>query len=109
MPQGKLDVEATYAARTRRVEHTVRDFLQSHVYANTWNKEGGQFKLEVGTDDLLRITDKWGRGVVFERHHSNVVSRLNQQDLLHFERLEQRMQLVKQQAQRQPKAQMELG
>jgi hypothetical protein len=109
MPQGKLDAEATYAARTRRVEHTVRGFLQSHVYANTWNKDGGQFKLEVGTDDLLRITDKWGRGVVFERHHSNVVSRLNQQDLLHFERLEQRMQLVKQQAQRQPKAQMELG
>jgi hypothetical protein len=109
MPQGKLDVEAVYAARTRRVEHTVRGFLQSHVYANTWNKEGGQFKLEVGTDDLLRITDKWGRGVVFERHHSNVVSRLNQQDLLHFERLEQRMHLVKQQAQRQPKAQMELG
>ncbi|MGG6242916.1 hypothetical protein ACQ4N7_30355, partial [Nodosilinea sp. AN01ver1] len=109
MPQGKLDVEAVYAARTRRVEHTVRDFLQSHVYANTWNKEGGQFKLEVGTDDLLRITDKWSRGVVFERHHSNVVSRLNQQDLLHFERLEQRMQLVKQQPHRQPKAQMELG
>lgn len=109
MPQGKLDVEAVYASRTRRVEHTVRDFLQSHVYANTWNKEGGQFKLEVGTNDLLRITDKWGRGVVFERHHSNVVSRLNQQDLLHFERLEQRMHLVKQQAQRQPKAQMELG
>jgi hypothetical protein len=109
MPQGKLDVEAVYAARTRRVEHTVRGFLQSHVYANTWNKEGGQFKLEVGTDDLLRITDKWGRGVVFERHHSNVVSRLNQQDLLHFERLEQRMHLVKQQTKRQPKAQMELG
>ncbi|MBE9110334.1 hypothetical protein IQ273_13015 [Nodosilinea sp. LEGE 07298] len=109
MPQGKLDVEAVYTARTRRVEHTVRNFLQSHVYANTWNKEGGQFKLEVGTDDLLRITDKWGRGVVFERHHSNVVSQLNQQDLLHFERLEQRMHLVKQQAQRQPKAQMELG
>ena len=109
MPQGKLDAEAVYAARTRRVEHTVRGFLQSHVYANAWNKEGGQFKLEVGTDDLLRITDKWGRGVVFERHHSNVVSRLNQQDLLHFERLEQRMQLVKQQAHRQPKAQMELG
>ena len=109
MPQGKLDVEAVYAARTRRVEHTVRGFLQSHVYANTWNKEGGQFKLEVGTDDLLRITDKWGRGVVFERHHSNVVSRLNQQDLLHFERLEQRMNLVKQQTHRQPKAQMELG
>jgi hypothetical protein len=109
MPQGKLDVEAVYAARTRRVEHTVRGFLQSHVYANTWNKEGGQFKLEVGTDDLLRITDKWGRGVVFERHHSNVVSRLNQQDLLHFERLEQRMHLVKQQTHRQPKAQMELG
>jgi hypothetical protein len=109
MPQGKLDVEAVYAARTRRVEHTVRNFLQSHVYANAWNKAGGQFKLEVGTDDLLRITDKWGRGVVFERHHSNVVSRLNQQDLLHFERLEQRMHLVKQQTQRQPKAQMELG
>ncbi|MFQ4138141.1 hypothetical protein PGN35_017665 [Nodosilinea sp. PGN35] len=109
IPQGKLDVETVYAARTRRVEHTVRGFLQSHVYANTWNKEGGQFKLEVGTDDLLRVTDKWGRGVVFERHHSNVVSRLNQQDLLHFERLEQRMQLVKQQAQHQPKAQMELG
>jgi hypothetical protein len=47
--------------------------------------------------------------VVFERHHSNVISRLNQQDLLHFERLEQRMQMVKQQAHRQPKAQMELG
>ncbi|PZV09775.1 MAG: hypothetical protein DCF32_01600 [Leptolyngbya sp.] len=109
MPQGKLDAEAVYAARTRRVELTVRNFLQSHVYANAWNKDGGQFKLEVGTDDLLRITDKWGRGVVFERHHSNVVSRLNQQDLLHFERLEQRMQMVKQQTQRQPKAQMELG
>jgi hypothetical protein len=109
MPQGKLDVEAVYAARTRRVEHTVRNFLQSHVYANAWNKEGGQFKLEVGTDDLLRITDKWGRGVVFERHHSNVVSRLNQQDLLHFERLEQRMQMVKQQAHRQPKSQLEIG
>ena len=109
MPQGKLDVEAVYAARTRRVEHTVRGFLQSHVYANTWNKEGGQFKLEVGNDDLLRITDKWGRGVVFERHHSNVISRLNQQDLLHFERLEQRMQMVKQRTHRQSKTQMELG
>lgn len=109
LPQGKLDMEAVYAARTRKVEHTVRNFLQSHVYANTWNKEGGQFKLEIGTDDLLRITDKWGRGVVFERHHSNVVSRLNQQDLLHFERLEQRMQLVKQQTQRHPKRQLEIG
>ena len=109
MPQGKLDVAAVYAARTRRVEHTVRDFLQNHVYANTWNREGGQFKLEVGTDDLLRITDKWGRGVVFERQHNTVVSRLNQQDLLHFERLEQRMHLVRQRSHRQPKAQMELG
>ncbi len=109
MPQGRLDSEATYAARTRQVEHTVREFLQHHVYANSWSKDGGQFKLEIGTDDLVRITDKWGRGVVFQRHHSEVKSRLTQKDLAYFGRLYKRMQVVRQQTQNKPKRQLEMG
>jgi hypothetical protein len=109
MPQGRLDSEATYAARTRQVEHTVREFLQHHVYANSWSKDGGQFKLEIGTDDLVRITDKWGRGVVFQRHHSEVKSRLTQKDLAYFDRLYKRMQVVRQQAQPKRQNQIEIG
>ena len=59
-------------------------------------KNGGQFKLEIGTDDLVRISDKWGRGVVFQRHHSEVKSRLTQKDLAYFDRLYKRMQVVRQ-------------
>ena len=109
MPQGRLDSEATYAARTRQVEHTVREFLQHRVYANSWSKDGGQFKLEIGTDDLVRITDKWGRGVVFQRHHSEVKSRLTQKDLAYFDRLYKRMQMVRQQTQPKRQNQIEIG
>jgi hypothetical protein len=109
MPQGRLDSEATYAARTRQVEHTVREFLQHHVYANSWSKDGGQFKLEIGTDDLVRITDKWGRGVIFQRHHSEVKSRLTQKDLAYFDRLYKRMQVVRQQTQPKRQNQIEIG
>jgi|GEM_PF-2514163 len=109
IPQGRMDSEATYAARTRQVEHTVREFLQHHVYANSWSKDGGQFKLEIGTDDLVRITDKWGRGVVFQRHHSEVKSCLTQKDLAYFDRLYKRMQVVRQQTQPKRQNQIEIG
>jgi hypothetical protein len=96
MPQGTLDVEATYAAKTWQAEQTVRDFLKNHARANVWSKEGGQFKLEMGAEDLLRITDKQGRGIVYQRQKGEVFSQLNPQDFAHFERLQQRMNALEQ-------------
>jgi hypothetical protein len=93
MPQSSLDVEAAYARKTRQVEKTTRQFLKDFAYANVWSKEGGQFKLEVGQGDLLRITDKQnGRGVVFQRQNGEVSSKLNGQDFAHFERLAAKME-----------------
>jgi hypothetical protein len=92
-PQSSLDVEAAYARKTRQVEKTTRQFLKDFAYANVWSKEGGQFKLEVGQGDLLRITDKQnGRGVVFQRQNGEVSSKLNGQDFAHFERLATKME-----------------
>ncbi|MEL7360394.1 MAG: hypothetical protein AAFN40_28185, partial [Cyanobacteria bacterium J06560_6] len=93
MPQGSLDVEAAYAAKTHKVETTVRQFLTEFAHAQTWNRENGQFKMEIGEGGLLRITDKQdGRGVVFERSNGEVSSKLNGQDFAHFERLLSKMQ-----------------
>jgi hypothetical protein len=92
IPQGSLDVEANYTARTDRVEKTARTFLRNHARAHCWDKEGGQFKLEMGAGNLLRITDKRGRGVVFQRQEGEVFSKLGSKDFAHFERLAQRMQ-----------------
>jgi hypothetical protein len=92
-PQGSLDVEATYTAKTNRVESTVLQFLQTKARANVWDKEGGQFRMEIGAGGLLRITDKQNdRGVVFQRQNGAVFSKLNAQDFAHFERLADRMQ-----------------
>ena len=93
MPQGSLDVEAAYAAKTQKVETTVRQFLTDFAHARTWNRENGQFKLEIGEGDTLRIIDKQdGRGVVFERSNGEVSSKLGGQDFTHFERLSARME-----------------
>jgi hypothetical protein len=94
IPQGSLDVEANYTARTDRVEKIARTFLRNHARAHCWDKEGGQFKLEMGAGNLLRITDKRGRGVVFQRQEGEVFSKLGPQDFAHFERLAQRMQAL---------------
>ncbi|MEL6780451.1 MAG: hypothetical protein AAFO06_24745 [Cyanobacteria bacterium J06597_16] len=92
-PQSSLDVEAAYAQKTRQVENTTRKFLKNFAFAKIWSKEGGQFKLEIGEGDLLRITDKKnGRGVVFQREKGEVFSKLGNQDFEHFERLASKMQ-----------------
>lgn len=102
-PQGDLDVEANYAARTRRVEQTVRSFLRHHAKANAWDKEGGTFKLEMGAEGYLCITDKQnGRGVVFQRQNGEVSSKLSAKDFAHFDRLATRIQQVAQQQPPQP-------
>lgn len=106
-PQGDLDVEANYAAKTNRVEQTVVQFLQSQVKAKVWDKEGGRFRLEIGTGGFLCITDKQeGRGVVFQRKDGEVFSRLNASDFAHFERLANRMQQVKQPLSPQPQPEL---
>ncbi|MFG6093909.1 hypothetical protein SPB21_01585 [Leptothoe sp. ISB3NOV94-8A] len=95
MPQGALDVEANYTAKTDRVERTVRVFLRNIARAHCWDKDGGQFKLEMGAGNLLRITDKrQGRGVVFQRQSGEVFSKLGPKDFAHFDRLAQRMRSV---------------
>jgi len=95
MPQGALDVEANYTAKTDRVERTVRVFLRNIARAHCWDKDGGQFKLEMGAGNLLRITDKrQGRGVVFQRQAGEVFSKLGPKDFAHFDRLAQRMRSV---------------
>jgi hypothetical protein len=92
-PQSSLDIEAVYAKKTRQVETVTRQFLKDFAYANVWSKENGQFKLEVGQGDLLRITDKRnGRGVIFQRQNGEVFSKLGSQDFAHFEKLAGRMQ-----------------
>ena len=92
-PQSSLDTEAAYAKKTRQVEITTRQFLESFAFAKSWSKEGGQFKLEIGEGDLLRITDKRnGRGVVFQRQKGEVISKLGGEDFVHFERLAAKMQ-----------------
>ena len=93
MPQSSLDVETAYAKKTRQAENTTRQFLKGFVFAKSWSKEGGQFKLEVGEGDLLRITDKRdGRGVIFQRQNGEVFSKMGSQDFVHFERLAAKMQ-----------------
>lgn len=93
MPQGDLDVEAAYAAKTSRVEQIVTHFLQTRVQANVWDKEGGKFKLEIGEAGFLRITEKQeGRGVVFQREAGKVSSQLGARDFAHFDRLAAKMQ-----------------
>ena len=95
MPQGALDVEANYTAKTDRVERTVRVFLRNIARAHCWDKDGGQFKLEMGAGNLLRISDKrQGRGVVFQRQAGEVFSKLGSKDFAHFDRLAQRMRSV---------------
>lgn len=97
-PQGDLDVEAAYNAKTSRVEQIVTQFLQTNVQANIWDKEGGRFKLEIGEAGLLRITDKQeGRGVVFQREAGQVFSQLGARDFAHFDRLAAKMQQSEQQ------------
>ena len=107
MPQGQLDVEATYAMKTQQVEHAVTGFLQHYAQATVWDKDGGRFKLEMGADDFLRITDKQGRGVVFQRQQGEVFSRLTAGDFTHFDRLKQRMQTYQQSTAK--KAEVEIG
>jgi hypothetical protein len=98
IPQGDMDVEANYAARTRRLEQTVRGFLRNHAKATVWDKEGGMFKLEMGAEGYLCITDKQnGHGVVFQRQNGEVFSKLGAKDFAHFDRLATRMQQVEQQ------------
>jgi hypothetical protein len=93
VPQGSSEIESTYAARTNRVERTVIQFLQAKAKARVWDKEGGKFRLEIGEDGSICITDKQtDRGVVFQRRNGEVFSKLNAQDFAHFERLAARMQ-----------------
>lgn len=104
-PQGDLDVEAAYTAKTSRVEQIVTHFLQAKVQANVWDKEGGKFKLEMGDAGFLRVTDKQeGRGVVFQRKDSKVSSKLGAKDFAHFDRLAAKMQQSEQQASSRPQA-----
>ncbi|NEQ47483.1 MAG: hypothetical protein F6K00_29650 [Leptolyngbya sp. SIOISBB] len=109
IPQSTLESEATYAAKTRQVEQTVRHFLQKHVQASSWSKEGGQFKLEIGKADAVRILDQWGRGVVYDHHQGEVSSRLTAQDFAYFSRLQKRMQQVEQKTVQASKPQLEIG
>lgn len=92
-PQGDLDVETAYNAKTSRVEQIVTQFLQTKVQANIWDKEGGKFKLEMGDGGMLRITDKQeDRDVVFQRDAGQVFSKLGARDFAHFDRLAAKMQ-----------------
>ena len=109
VPQSTLESEATYAAKTRQVEQIVRHFLQKHVQASSWSKEGGQFKLEIGEADAVRIIDQWGRGVVHDRQQGEVSSRLTPQDFAYFGRLQKRMQQVEQKTLMASKPQLEIG
>ncbi len=103
-PQGDLDVEAAYNAKTSRVEQIVTQFLQTKAQANVWDKEGGKFKLEIGDAGMLRITDKQeDRGVVFQREAGQVFSQLGARDFAHFDRLAAKMQ-QSEQVQPQPTA-----
>jgi hypothetical protein len=71
----------------------VIQFLQAKAKARVWDKEGGKFRLEIGEDGSICITDKQtDRGVVFQRRNGEVFSKLNAQDFAHFERLAARMQ-----------------
>ncbi len=104
MPQGDLDIEARYAAKTRAVEQTVKEFLQVYARATVWDKEGGHFKLEMGEGDFLRITDKRStREVVFQRQNGEVFSKLGPKDFAHFKRLANRMNKQQQAPQSQVK------
>ena len=92
-PQGSLDIESNYAAKTNRVERTVVQFLTTKARANVWDKEGGAFRLEIGEGGFLQITDKQeGRGVIFQRQNGEISSKLNAKDFAHFERLALRME-----------------
>jgi hypothetical protein len=92
IPQSNLDGETAHASKTSRVERTVIQFLQTKARAKVWDKEGGKFKLEIGAGGFLQITEKQeGRGVVFRRQHGEVMSKLNTQDIAHFDRLAAKM------------------
>ena len=92
-PQGSLDIESNYAAKTNRVERTVIQFLSTKARANVWDKEGGAFRLEIGAGGFLQITDKQeGRGIIFQRQNGEISSKLNAKDFAHFERLALRME-----------------
>ncbi|MDB9525201.1 hypothetical protein PN498_04320 [Oscillatoria sp. CS-180] len=109
VPQSTLDSAAIYVAKTRQVEQTVRNFLQKHVRASSWSKDGGQFKFEIGEADAVRIIDQWGRGVVYERQQGQVSSRLTPQDFAYFSRLQKRMQQVEQKTLTASKSQLEIS
>lgn len=97
-PHGDLDQEANYVLKTNRLESVVSEFLQTRAKAKVWDREGGQYRLEIGDRDFLRITDKQGeRGVVFQRQNGEVFSRLGAADFAHFDRLADRMEQVNQQ------------
>jgi hypothetical protein len=92
IPQSNLDGETAHASKTSRVERTVIQFLQTKARAKVWDKEGGKFKLEIGAGGFLQITEKQeGRGVVFRRQYGEVLSKLNAQDIAHFDRLAAKM------------------
>jgi hypothetical protein len=99
IPQSNLDGETAHASKTSRVERTVIQFLQTKARAKVWDKEGGKFKLEIGAGGFLQITEKQeGRGVVFRRQHGEVMSKLNAQDIAHFDRLAAKMSPKRQQS-----------
>ena len=108
-PQSPLESEATYAAKTRQVEQIARNFLQKHVQASSWSKDGSQFKLTVGAENQVRIIDQWGRGVVHDRQQGEVFSRLTPQDFAYFSRLQKRMQQVEQKTLKASKSQLEIS
>ncbi|MGV0029070.1 hypothetical protein [Phormidesmis priestleyi] len=92
IPLGDLDAEASYGAKTQRVEKTVRLFLKSQK-ATAWDKENGWFKFETGAGNVLSITDKKeGRGEVYRRERGRVTSSLGANDFAHFERLAAQLQ-----------------
>lgn len=95
--------------QTHQVEQTVRDFLQNHVKAARWSKEGGQFQLEIGAADEVRIIDRLGRGVIYDSHQGEAFSRLTPQDFAYFSRLQKRMQQVEQKTLTATRSQLEIG
>jgi hypothetical protein len=94
MPMGELDVEASYGAKTQRVEQTVRLFLK-HQNASAWDKAGGRFQFETGPGHFLKIVDKKeGRGEVYRRENGRVISSLGTTDFIHFEKLASKLQSI---------------
>ena len=74
--------------RTEQLEQTVRQFLQQVAKTQVWDKATGAYRLELGPGHDLCITDKHqGRGIVFQRWHGKVFSKLTAADFAYFERL----------------------